>query len=153
MVTPSVMVVLPTLGSRLDTLAIALDSCGRLRELLHVTVCVVAPSGATEARELATHHGAQIVEDPGTGMAGAINEALHTSISLEMARRSLIEHVSCKHISFLWGVICGVSFNSLGSRFLICGRLPDNCLSGFFLFHGVHLHGLCALCMTSRSGM
>lgn len=78
MVTPSVMVVLPTLGERLDTMAIALDSCDRLRELLHVTVCVVAPSGATGARELATHHGAQIVDDPGTGMAGAINAALHT---------------------------------------------------------------------------
>jgi len=77
-VTPSVMVVLPTLGERLDTMAIALDSCDRLRKLLHVTVCVVAPSGATGARELATHHGAQIVDDPGTGMAGAINAALHT---------------------------------------------------------------------------
>lgn len=73
-----VMVVLPTLGKRLLHLGLALESCSTLGKSISLTLCVVAPAEATEARKMSVAHGAQIVEDPGTGMADAINAALST---------------------------------------------------------------------------
>jgi GT2 family glycosyltransferase len=76
-----VMVVLPTLGKRLVHLGVALESCSTLAESISLTLCVVAPAAAIEARKLAADRGAQLVDDPGTGMADAINAALSTRSS------------------------------------------------------------------------
>ena len=76
-----VMVVLPTLGKRLLHLGLALESCSTLAQSVSLTLCVVAPVAAIDARKLAADHGAQLVDDPGTGMADAINAALVTRSS------------------------------------------------------------------------
>lgn len=73
---PELLVVLPTLGQRLELLNIALESCAVLRETVPLTLVVVLPHEATEARKLCARFGALLVEDPGTGMAEAINNAL-----------------------------------------------------------------------------
>ena len=76
--TVSVMVVLPTLGTRLESLALALESCATIPAHIETTVVVVAPKGATAAGQLALRHDATVVDDPGSGMADAINEAIAT---------------------------------------------------------------------------
>jgi len=73
---PSVMIVLPTLGERLPSLELALDSCSSIPTNISATVFLVSPSQATKARALGATYGAVIVEDPGSGMAGAINAAV-----------------------------------------------------------------------------
>lgn len=73
MFTPEVLVVLPTLGDRLDTLRLTLESVNEQRADLGVTLVVVAPPGATEARALATSMGAIVVDDPKEGISAAIN--------------------------------------------------------------------------------
>lgn len=75
------LVVLPTLGERLDLLGTALESCKPAGELVPLRVVVVAPKGATKARALATKAGASIVDDPGTGMAAAVNAGLRSAAS------------------------------------------------------------------------
>ena len=77
----NVMVVLPTLGKRLMHLGLALESCSTLAQSICLTLCVVAPAAAIDARKLAADHGAQLVDDPGTGMADAVNAALMTRSS------------------------------------------------------------------------
>lgn len=67
------LVVLPTLGDRIDTLRETLDSVNEQRRDLDVTVVVVAPTAATEARELARSMGAIVVDDPKQGISSAIN--------------------------------------------------------------------------------
>lgn len=74
--TVSVMVVLPTLGDRLESLEIALASCATLPAEISLTVAVVAPRGAEAAREIARRFDAVLVDDPASGMADAINAAL-----------------------------------------------------------------------------
>ena len=76
--TVSVMVVLPTLGTRLESLALALESCATFPAHIAPTVVVVAPKGATPARQLALRHDAIVIDDPGSGMADAINAAIAT---------------------------------------------------------------------------
>ena len=76
--TVSVMVVLPTLGNRLESLALALESCDTFPEHIAPTVAVVVPKGATPARQLASRHDAILIDDPGSGMADAINAAIAT---------------------------------------------------------------------------
>jgi GT2 family glycosyltransferase len=73
---PEVLVVLPTLGDRLDTLRITLDSVNEQRTDLALTLVVVAPAGAIAARELAASMGAVIVDDPKEGISAAINFGL-----------------------------------------------------------------------------
>jgi hypothetical protein len=68
-----VLIVLPTLGDRLDTLALTLRSVDQQREDLSVTLVVVAPTSATAARKLALAHGALVVDDPKEGISAAIN--------------------------------------------------------------------------------
>jgi hypothetical protein len=70
---PEVLVVLPTLGDRLDTLRLTLDSVNVQRSDIGVTLVVVAPPGATEARALAASQGAIVVDDPKEGISAAIN--------------------------------------------------------------------------------
>ena len=70
---PVVLVVLPTLGDRLDTLLETLESVNTQRADVELTLAVVAPPGATAARELAAAHGAIVVDDPKEGISEAIN--------------------------------------------------------------------------------
>ena len=78
MQTISVMVVLPTLGDRPESLEIALASCETIPAGISVTVAVVTPTAATEARQIAQRHGAVVIDDPASGMADAINAAIAT---------------------------------------------------------------------------
>ncbi|MBX3094068.1 MAG: glycosyltransferase [Cryobacterium sp.] len=70
---PEVLVVLPTLGDRLDTLRQTLDSVQEQRAEVALTLVVVVPEQATAARELAARYDAVIVSDPKTGISAAIN--------------------------------------------------------------------------------
>jgi len=71
-----VLVVLPTLGDRLDTLGDALRSVSTQEHEADITLVVVTPPGATAAREMASAHGAIVVDDPKRGLAGAMNAGL-----------------------------------------------------------------------------
>ena len=73
---PEVLVVLPTLGDRLDTLAETLASVDVQRAEVGLTLVVVAPPSATAARKLAASHGAVVVDDPKLGISEAINRGL-----------------------------------------------------------------------------
>ena len=70
-----VLVVLPTLGDRLDTLARAISSATS-QTGVSVRVVVVVPENQNVAIELATQAGAEVVADPGEGMSAAINAGL-----------------------------------------------------------------------------
>ena len=70
------MIVLPTLGKRLAHLETALLSCDELAKKISVSICVVVPEAAVEARKIAAKYGATLVEDPGTGMSDAVNAAM-----------------------------------------------------------------------------
>lgn len=70
---PQVLVVLPTLGDRLDTLEETLVSIDNQRDEVPLTLVVVAPEGATAARELALRHQAVLAADPKKGISAAIN--------------------------------------------------------------------------------
>ncbi len=71
--TPDVLVVLPTLGTRNDRLRDALASVDAQRSDLGVTVALVVPDHATEARDIGTSFGATLASDPGRGMSAAMN--------------------------------------------------------------------------------
>jgi glycosyltransferase involved in cell wall biosynthesis len=71
-----ILVILPTLGDRLDTLRETLEAIDAQRSDVALTLVVVAPVGATEARALATSHGATVVDDPKHGISAAINHGL-----------------------------------------------------------------------------
>lgn len=71
-----VLVVLPTLGDRLDFLRLTLESVARQREDVDLTLVVVAPADAVGARELAVEFGAVVADDPRTGISEAINRGL-----------------------------------------------------------------------------
>lgn len=67
-----VLAVVPTLGERVDTLSAALSSV-RSQEGVNVTLVVVVPQSATEARRIAEAHGALVVDDPRKGLSAAVN--------------------------------------------------------------------------------
>jgi len=69
----SVLAVLPTLGDRLETLEAAIRSVIDQKRDVDVRLVVVAPPSAIEARRLAESVGATIVDDPKSGLAGAMN--------------------------------------------------------------------------------
>jgi glycosyltransferase involved in cell wall biosynthesis len=71
--TADILVVLPTLGDRLETLGETLQAIDAQRADVDLTLVVVAPTAATAARALAKKHGAKLVDDPGTGISEAIN--------------------------------------------------------------------------------
>lgn len=72
----SLLIVLPTLGDRLDSLRKALVSCAELDESLSATVVMVVPASALAARKLGQEFGVQIVDDLGMGMSAAMNGAI-----------------------------------------------------------------------------
>lgn len=71
--TPKVLVVLPTLGTRLDLLRNALDSVEQQRHEVDLTLALVFPEGQGEVHKLASEFGAEVVPDPGRGMSAAMN--------------------------------------------------------------------------------
>lgn len=71
-----ILVVLPTLGDRLDTLRETLDSIEQQRNDVALRLVLVAPSSAKSARQLAESFGATIVDDPRTGISDAINRGI-----------------------------------------------------------------------------
>lgn len=73
MTAPEILVVLPTLGDRIDMLRLSLESVNQQRADLALTLVVVAPPNAVEARELAVSMGAIVVDDPKSGISAAIN--------------------------------------------------------------------------------
>jgi glycosyltransferase involved in cell wall biosynthesis len=77
----SVLVVLPTLGDRLDTLELTLASIDAQRDDVALRLVVVAPESASKARDLAVGHGATVVGDPKTGISAAINAGIEAAES------------------------------------------------------------------------
>lgn len=73
---PDVLVVLPTLGDRIDSLRETLASVDAQRADVSLTLVVIAPAAAVEARELAASFGAVVVDDPKQGISTAINRGL-----------------------------------------------------------------------------
>lgn len=69
----SMLVILPTLGDRLDFLKETLESVARQRADVDLNLVVVAPLAAEAARALAASYGAILVEDPKHGISAAIN--------------------------------------------------------------------------------
>lgn len=68
-----ILVILPTLGDRLDTLFETLEAIDRQKKDVSLRLVVVAPAGATDARSLAKKFDADVVDDPKTGISAAIN--------------------------------------------------------------------------------
>ncbi|OYX59345.1 MAG: hypothetical protein B7Y93_00355 [Micrococcales bacterium 32-70-13] len=71
-----VLVVLPTLGDRLETLRETLESVSIQRQDVSITLVIVSPPTANAAREMATSMGAVVVDDPKVGISAAINAGL-----------------------------------------------------------------------------
>jgi GT2 family glycosyltransferase len=69
----AVLVVLPTLGDRIDSLRETLEAINEQRKDVPLTAAVVAPASALEARALATEMGATVIDDPRLGISAAIN--------------------------------------------------------------------------------
>ena len=70
---PTVLVVLPTLGRRNERLKEALASIDAQRADLELTIALVVPTDAHDARALGAECGALLVDDPGRGMSAAMN--------------------------------------------------------------------------------
>ena len=75
----SVLVVLPTLGDRLDTLELTLRSVDDQRHDVALRLVVVAPESAVAARALSERFGATVVGDPKTGISAAINAGIEAA--------------------------------------------------------------------------
>lgn len=71
--TKQILVVLPTLGDRLDTLQETLETIEEQRKTSSLRLVIVAPASANAARALALNYGAEVVDDPRTGISEAIN--------------------------------------------------------------------------------
>jgi GT2 family glycosyltransferase len=142
MAEPKLLVVLPTLGTRLDLLAEAFDSCVDVAQSVPLTVAVIVPKNAAEARQLAKNAGARIIDDPGTGMPAAVNAGLASATSaryyvwlgdddrlvargiaalvdeLEKDDNAVVAHGQCDYITHSGSVI-GTSGAGALARFLL----------------------------------
>ena len=142
MAEPKLLVVLPTLGTRLDLLAEALDSCVDVAQSVPLTVVVIVPKDASKARQLAKNAGARIIDDPGTGMSAAVNAGLASATSeryyvwvgdddrlvargiaglvyeLEKDDNAVVAHGACHYITHSGSVI-GTSGAGALARFLL----------------------------------
>jgi glycosyltransferase involved in cell wall biosynthesis len=72
---PTVLVVVPTLGERPDTLAESLASV-RAQQGVDTRLVVVVPVDAAESRAIAGEHGATVVDDPKRGLSAAVNAGI-----------------------------------------------------------------------------
>ena len=68
-----ILVVLPTLGDRIDFLEETLATVAQQRTQVDLTLVVILPERAEEARALAARFGAVVLDDPGRGISEAIN--------------------------------------------------------------------------------
>jgi hypothetical protein len=68
-----ILLVVPTLGKRIEYLTQTLDSA--FSQGVAVDVVVVLPAGAAQARDLATSYGADLLDDPGS-LSAAVNAGL-----------------------------------------------------------------------------
>jgi len=73
---PDVLVILPTLGDRLDMLKQTLETVVEQRKTTGLTLVCVMPAGAHAARAIALEYDAIVVDDPKTGISDAINSGL-----------------------------------------------------------------------------
>jgi GT2 family glycosyltransferase len=71
-----ILVVLPTLGDRVEHLRETLATVDAARTEVDLTLAVVLPESAGEARALAVAHGAVIALDPRRGISEAINAGI-----------------------------------------------------------------------------
>ena len=78
-----VLVVLPTLGDRLTYLEETLSTIDAERARVELTLAVVLPAGAIQARSIAEAHQAVIVEDPRRGISEAINAGIRAATTEE----------------------------------------------------------------------
>jgi len=78
-----VLVVIPTLGDRVEHLREALSTVDAARKEVDLTLVVVLPATANEARTLAESLGARVVEDPRRGISEAINAGVRTATDEE----------------------------------------------------------------------
>ena len=78
----SILMVIPTLGQRLDFLRLTLESLTRQGSHV-VDVVVVCPAGALGARALAVEFGATVMDEPedARGMSAAINAGFESALS------------------------------------------------------------------------
>jgi GT2 family glycosyltransferase len=142
MADPKLLVVLPTLGTRLDLLAEALDSCVEAGKSVPLTVAVIVPKKASKARQLAKNASARIIDDPGTGMATAVNSGLASAASeryyvwvgdddrlvasgiaalvdeLEKDDKAVVAHGKCDYITHA-GAVIGTSGAGVLARLLL----------------------------------
>lgn len=72
---PSVLVVMPTLGQRLNTLGQSIASVTSQAEV-RVRLAVVVPEAAKEARSIAHEAGATVLDDPRRGLSAAVNAGI-----------------------------------------------------------------------------
>ena len=72
---PSVLVVVPTLGERVETLRASLASV-RAQRGVSIHLVVVVPETATDARGIARDLGATVVDDPRRGLSAAVNAGI-----------------------------------------------------------------------------
>ena len=68
---PSILVVMPTLGQRLQTLRQSIASVADQAEV-RVRLAVVVPEAANEARSIAREAGAMVLDDPRRGLSAAV---------------------------------------------------------------------------------
>ena len=73
-----ILVVLPTLGDRIDSLFETLISVQNQQKDVDLTISLVLPESAVEARKLGKRFNARIVNDPGTGLSAAINAGIQS---------------------------------------------------------------------------
>ncbi|HEY5223788.1 MAG TPA: glycosyltransferase [Microbacteriaceae bacterium] len=74
--TSDILVILPTLGDRIESLKETFESIVEQRTTVALTLAVVLPIAAAEARTIAESYGAVIVDDPKEGISAAINRGL-----------------------------------------------------------------------------
>ncbi|MCL2454406.1 MAG: glycosyltransferase [Micrococcales bacterium] len=79
MTSDKILVVMASLGDRLDTLREALASVDAQRAEVDLRLVVVLPAGTDEAAALAREHGADIVEDRRLGIFEAINTGIQAA--------------------------------------------------------------------------
>lgn len=78
-----ILVVLPTLGDRVEMLEETLKSVDGQRAQVDLTLVVIAPEEATAAKELARRYAAVVVDDPREGISTAINRGLGAATTEE----------------------------------------------------------------------
>jgi GT2 family glycosyltransferase len=78
-----ILVVLPTLGDRVDSLEETLATVAHQRTQVELTLVVILPDGAAAARALSTKFGAVVLQDPGRGISEAINVGVRAATDEE----------------------------------------------------------------------